>query len=377
MDIEERRALVGLSLVPGLGPGRIRKLLRRRGTALDVFKSNTSILSDVPGISRRIALSIISFNQFDLVDAQFRAAHRIGARLLTESDPAYPTLLKEIYDPPTFLWIRGEMTEQDNQAVAIVGTRRATSYGRHIAGALAGGLVECGITVVSGLAYGIDTAAHRGAIDAGGRSIGVLGSGVDRIYPGSNRALARRMIQSGCLLSEYALGAQPDAPNFPRRNRIISGMTLGTVIVEAFEEGGALITARLACEQNREVFAVPSPISRRDGPGSGCNRLIHNRLIQRSHAKLIMSVEDIISEIRQLQHTESVSKARVEEPDSLPDSLSDEEQILWHALEYQPIHLDAICTKCELDPSTALVNLLNLEFKGLVRQMAGNQFVRN
>lgn len=372
MDVEERRALVGLSLVPGLGPGRIRKLLSRRGTALEVFKSNTSTLSDVPGISRRIALSIISFNQFDLVDAQFRAAHRIGARLLTESDPAYPTLLKEIYDPPTFLWIRGEMTEQDNRAVAIVGTRRATSYGRHIAGALAGGLVECGITVVSGLAYGIDTAAHRGAIDAGGRSIGVLGSGVDRIYPGSNRALARRMIQSGCLLSEYALGAQPDAPNFPRRNRIISGMTLGTVIVEAFEEGGALITARLACEQNREVFAVPSPISRRDGPGSGCNRLI-----QRSHAKLIMSVEDIISEIRQLQHTESVSKARAEEPDSLPDSLSDEEQILWHALEYQPIHLDAICTKCELDPSTALVNLLNMEFRGLVRQMAGNQFVRN
>jgi len=176
------------------------------------------------------------------------------------------------------------------------------------------------------------------------------------------------MMESGCVLSEYALGAQPDAPNFPRRNRIISGMTLGTVIVEAFEKGGALITARLACEQNREVFAVPSPISRKDGPGSGCNRLI-----QRGHAKLIMSVEDIVSEIQQLQQSESVPGGHGD----TPDSLSHEEQILWGALEYQPIHLDAICSKCELDPSTALVNLLNLEFRGLVRQMAGKQFVRN
>lgn len=372
MDIEERRALVGLSLVPGLGPGRIRKLLNRRRTPLEVLKSSTATLLTVPGITPRIAIGIVSFNQFDQVDAQFLTARKIGARLLIESDPEYPTLLKEIYDPPTFLWIRGELTGPDNQAVAIVGTRRATSYGRHIAGSLAGALAERGITVVSGLAYGIDTAAHRGAIDTGGRSIGVLGSGVDRIYPGSNRAIAGRMIESGCLLSEYALGAQPDATNFPRRNRIISGMTLGTVIVEAFEKGGALITARLACEQNREVFAVPSPISRRDGPGSGCNRLI-----QRGHAKLIMSVDDIISEIRQLQRSESVSTDRPEEPDLLPDSLSDEEQIVWQALEYQPIHLDAICSKCEIDPSSALVNLLNMEFKGLVRQMAGKQFVRN
>lgn len=371
MDLEERRALVGLSLIPGVGPGRIRKLLSKVGPATKIMSSSTSRLDAVPGISLRIALDIVSFSRSDLVDAQFRAADSIGARLITETDPEYPELLKEIYDPPAFLWVRGEFLKRDNFAVAIVGTRRATSYGRHIASTLAADLADRGITVVSGLAYGIDTAAHRGAADARGRTIGILGSGIDRIYPGSNRALAQRIIKSGCLLSEYALGAQPDAPNFPRRNRVISGMTLGTVIVEAFEEGGALITARLACEQNREVFAVPSPISRKDGPGYGCNRLI-----QRGHAKLVMSVEDIITEIQQLQSTESVSSDQAEGSGSPPDSLSDEERILWSALEYQPIHLDAICSKCDIDPSTALVNLLNLEFRGLVRQMAGRQFVR-
>lgn len=368
MDLEERRALVALSLVPGLGPGRIRKLIRGRASASAVLRSVPSQLSAIAGIGPQLSSSIVTFDQFDLVDAQFRAAERIGARMLHEVDDEYPRLLREIYDPPAFLWIRGHFDPSDNNSIAIVGTRRATSYGRHIAQTLASGLAESGFTIVSGLAYGIDTAAHRGALAREGRSIAVLGSGVDRIYPGSNRDLASKMIDRGCLLSEYALGTAPDAPNFPRRNRIISGMTRGTVIVEAFEEGGALITARLACEQNREVFAVPSPISRRDGPGSGCNRLI-----QRGHAKLIMSVEDILTEF--LQQDAKPGFAAEESP--LPDSLTNEEQRLWETLEYQPIHLDTICSKSELDPSTALVHLLNLEFKGLVRQLAGKQFVRN
>jgi len=289
--------------------------------------------------------------------------------MLVENYPEYPAHLREIYDPPAFLWIRGEYLECDDMAVAVVGTRRATSYGRHIAKQLASELTGRGLTVVSGLAYGIDTAAHLGALEAGGRSIAVLGSGIDRIYPSTNTSLARRIIESGCVLSEYALGAAPDGPNFPRRNRIISGMTLGTVIVEAFEEGGALITARLACEQNREVFAVPSPIANKGGPGSGCNRLI-----QRSHAKLIMSVEDILDELSEAAKTVAGATQPTGPVD--PDLKGEEEQ-LWGALEYQPIHLDAICSKCELDPSTALVHLLSLEFKGLVRQMAGKQFVRN
>jgi DNA processing protein len=371
-DERERHALVALTLIPGLGPGRIKNLIEYCGSASAVFKTRSWRLAAIPGIGPRISHGIIAFNRFDLVEQQFCRADRVGARMVRNSDPEYPQALNQIYDPPAFLWIRGTYTEPDHYSVAIVGTRRATSYGLHVAARLAAGLAERGITVVSGLAHGVDGAAHRGALQAGGRTVGVLGSGIDRIYPSSHRALAMQMIDSGCLVSEFALGTKPDAPNFPRRNRLISGLSLGTVVVEAYEEGGALITARLACEQNREVFAVPSPIAEHDGRGSGCNRLI-----QRGHAKLIMSVDDILAELPPTNNQSPPTGEADPSPNLEPNFISSEEEALWDVLEHQPVHLDTICSKSELDPSTALVHLLNLEFRGLIRQLAGKQFVRN
>lgn len=368
MDRDDRRALVALSLVEGLGPGRIRSLVDRFSEPTRVLRASRSELAGVAGIGPKLVKGVAAFDRWDLVDAQFKAAEKIGAQLITQDDTSFPEMLRHIFDPPTFMWARGDFEIGDNQSIAIVGTRRASSYGREVASSLAAELVAYGFTIVSGLAYGIDTAAHRGALEAEGRSVAVLGSGVDRIYPSANRALARRIMESGSVFSEFELGAKPDAANFPRRNRIISGMTWGTVVVEAYEDGGAHITARLAVEQNREVFAVPSPIERMGGAGLGCNRLI-----QRGHAKLVTSVEDIVVEFEQLRIPDGGSPK-----DTRPaDPLTEIEQRLFESVEHEPRHLDTICSESELDASTALVHLLNLEFRGLVRQLGGKQFVRN
>lgn len=363
--LAEQRALVALSLVPGVGPGRIRALLAALGSAEAVLGASKTTLADVPDIGPQTASAIVGFDDYDAVDAQLAEAEKIGARLITAWDAEFPRLLRQIYDPPAFLWLRGTLTEADARSIAIVGTRRATEYGRRQAEEFAAELVRQGLTVVSGLAYGIDAEAHKGAVQTGGRTLAVLGSGVDRIYPAKHKRLADGIMAQGALLSEYPLGAEPDAPNFPRRNRIISGLALGTLVVEAFEKGGALITARLALEQNREVFAVPSPIHSRAGRGT-------NRLIQQGHAKLVLSVDDILDELNLPRATESdAAAADVPAPD-----LSDIERRLYEAIGHDPTHIEPICARTQLDPSTALVYLLSLEFKGLIRQMAGKQFYR-
>jgi DNA processing protein len=283
-------------------------------------------------------------------------------------DNRFPTRLRQIYDPPALLWMRGTLTPADDRALAIVGTRRCTDYGKRQAHRFAQALVQAGFTVVSGLAYGIDGAAHRGALDAGGRTLAVLGSGVNRIYPSKHKRLAQSIIEQGAVLSEYPLDAPPDASNFPERNRIVSGTTLGTLVVESHREGGALITARMAVEQNREVFAVPGDVGRKAAVGT-------NRLIQRGHAKLVLDVDDILDE---LGMEPAAPDATGEAPDeaSTPTSLNAVEQRLYEALDSDPVHIDTLCADTEIDPSTALVYLLSLEFKGLVRQMAGKQFYR-
>lgn len=257
--------------------------------------------------------------------------------------------------------------------ISVVGTRRCTDYGRAQAHHFAAELARKGFTVVSGLAYGIDAAAHKGALDAGGRTIAVLGSGVGRVYPPKHTSLADRIADSGALLSEYALDAEPDAPNFPERNRILSGLSLGTLVVESYAEGGALITARLALEQNREVFAVPGAITKDSSRGT-------NQLIQRGHAKLVMTLDDLLEELPEVTvespddvDAEAVSTTHASDPS--PD-LSGNEAVLYEALSDTPMHVDALCEETNLDPSTALVHLLELEFKGLVRQLAGKQFRR-
>jgi len=361
-DLEEQRALIALSLIQGLGPTRISAAIAQIGSAQEVLGASTSRLSHVQGIGPQIARAISGFDRYDLVEEQMRVADLHGATFVPIDDARYPQPLRRIYDPPSFLWSLGVPDESDARAIAIVGTRRATQYGRAVARKFAADLSRAGFTIVSGLAYGIDTAAHEGALEAGGRTIAVLGSGVDRIYPTKNLGLARRMMHRGCILSEFPLRTAPDAVNFPRRNRIISGLSLGTLVVEAFATGGALITARMAVEQNREVFAVPSPIPSTGRPGEG-----NNHLIQRGHAKLVTCVEDILEELPGV--TLSEHKAIAPEPD-----LQGAEAKLWDALERDPVHIDTLCSRSGLEPSSALVHLLSLEFKGHVRQLAGKQF---
>jgi len=367
-DPREQRALIGLSLVNGVGASRIRALLAQFGSATAVMNAPRTALIRVNGVGPQTAAAITQFDDYAAVDTQLERAAQLGATLIMPWDNRFPTRLRQIYDPPALLWMRGTLTPADDRALAIVGTRRCTDYGKRQAHRFAQALVQAGFTVVSGLAYGIDGAAHRGALDAGGRTLAVLGSGVNRIYPSKHKRLAQSIIEQGAVLSEYPLDAPPDASNFPERNRIVSGTTLGTLVVESHREGGALITARMAVEQNREVFAVPGDVGRKAAVGT-------NRLIQRGHAKLALDVDDILDE---LGMEPAVPDATGEAPDeaSTPTSLNAVEQRLYEALDSDPVHIDTLCADTEIDPSTALVYLLSLEFKGLVRQMAGKQFYR-
>ena len=369
----DQRALIGLSLVSGVGPQRLRALLAAFETPSAIFRASRSTLTQVDGVGGQTAEAILTFDDRAAVRQEMKRADDLGASLVSPWDERFPDRLREIYDPPAFLWMRGTLPEDDRPMMAVVGTRRCTDYGRTQAHHFGAELARRGFTVVSGLAYGIDAAAHKGALDAGGRTISVLGSGVGRIYPQKHTGLAERIVENGAVLSEYGLDAEPDAPHFPERNRILSGLALGTLVVESYSEGGALITARLALEQNREVFAVPGAITKDSSRGT-------NRLIQRGHAKLVMDVEDVLEEL---------PAVTVEEPDEVdantvvtgggpdPNDLSGNEKVLYDALSDTPVHVDALCEETGLDPSEALPTLLKLEFKGLVRQLAGKQFRRS
>jgi len=370
-DPAEQRALVALAMVPGIGPGRIRALVAVLGSGQAVLETPMRQLKAVDGVGRQTAEAILSFENDGAIENQFDAAERIGAELITMHDSRFPALLRQIYDPPPFLWVRGRLAPEDDQAIAIVGTRKATDYGRRAAEHFAGELVGRGFTIVSGLAYGIDITAHRAALEAGGRTIAVLGSGVDRIYPATHHEVVRRIIDEDCgaVVSEFPMGANPDATNFPRRNRIIAGLSLGTLVAESRDSGGALITVFEAIEQNREAFAVPTPFhSEMTGT---------NHLIRKGHAALVMNVEDVLAELggfAEAAAAHAVSAHAAAQP-KLPD-LNRAESKLYDALGSEPIHLDALCTETGLDAPSALVYLLSLEFKGLVRQLAGKQFFR-
>lgn len=361
-EAEERRALVALSMVPGVGTGRLHALLARFGTAAAVLDAPPRALAAVPGVGPQTAAAIAAFDGLDEAEAQLERAAQAGVTLVAAWDARYPEALRQIYDPPALLWMRGTLVPDDARALAVVGTRRATDYGRRAAYDLAEALARHGYSVVSGLAYGIDAAAHRGALDGGGRTLAVLGSGLDCVYPRRHAGLAREVAEQGAVLSEYPFGTAPDAPNFPRRNRVISGLCRGVVVVEAFEKGGALITARLAMEQNRDVFAVPSPIY--SAAGQGANALLQDG------AKLVRSVDDILEEYAHLAPAPGPPAAA-----PVPE-LSGVEQQLYDALDTEAVHIDVLCARTGLDAATALVSLLGLEFKGLVRQMAGKQFFR-
>ena len=362
--LDERRALVALSLVPGVGPGRVRALLAAFGSAAAAMRAPVPALTRVDGVGRQTAAAIRAWDDDAEVDRQLDRADRVGARLVAFGDDEYPARLREIYDPPPFLWARGRLTADDADAVAVVGTRRASDYGRRAAEAFAGDLARAGVTVVSGLAYGIDVAAHRAALAAGGRTVAVLGSGVDHVYPSRHAPVVREILErdAGAVVSELALGAKPDAPNFPRRNRIVSGMSVATVVAEAHDRGGALLTAAIALEQNREVFAVPASVF---APATGTNRMIRRGL-----GTLAGSAADVL----EIVAPQTGTAPSAPEPD--PADLTAVERRLLGVLGPEPVSLDVVCAESGVDASTALVYLLQLEFRGLVRQLAGKQFFR-
>jgi DNA processing protein len=313
------------------------------------------------GVHTEVARAIVAFDQWHAVDAELQKIKRAGVRLVTQADQEYPSNLTHLHDPPPFLYVRGSLLPGDRVAIAIVGSRFASAYGKGVARDLAHGLAEKGVTIVSGLARGIDAEAHRAALAAGGRTLAVLGSGLDVIYPSEHRPLAAEIPASGAVISEFSLGSKPDAVHFPYRNRVISGLTLGTVVVEAAENSGSLITARFALEQNREVFAVPGPITslRSRGP--------HHLL--KEGAKLVEAIDDILTEIAPTLAPPRPSPAAVPAVTLEPD-----EALLAGLFDGNPLHVDTLIAKSGLSAARVLEVLLTMELKSVVAQLPGTYF---
>jgi DNA processing protein len=361
-----------LRSVPGVGNLLCRRLVDRFGDAEAVLAAPPEELAAVEGVPDRVAKAIPGQLPTDAVRRELDRLAASPYQVLTLADPAYPAGLREIPDPPPFLYVHGRLAPAD-RAVALVGTRHPSDYGRRTARTLAGALARHSITVVSGMARGIDTAAHHGALDAGGRTVAVLGSGFDRLYPPENRPLFDRIAESGASVSEFALQAGPEAHHFPVRNRIISGLTLGTVVVEAAARSGALITARLAGEQGREVFAVPGPIH--TGRSGGAHRLI------KQGARLVEGVEDILEELA--AHLGAAAPADTEAgsasaaPTDPPPDLAPDAARLFSRLGKTPIHIDELVRELALDPARLSGLLLDLELRGLVAHLPGKRFARS
>lgn len=361
------KSALRLSLVSGVGPLLRRALLERFGTPEAVFAAAPSDLRSVPGIGPKIGRAIVRAADEIDVEAELALCREHGIVLLTEADPRYPRALREIHDPPGVLFLHGELLPRDNVAVAIVGSRHATQYGLAQAERLAGSLARAGVTIVSGLARGIDGAAHRGALAAGGRTVAVLGSGLLNIYPPEHKALAAEVRAQGAVLSESPPRAVPLAGVFPQRNRIISGMASGVLVVEASEHSGALITARHAMEQGRDVFAVPGRVDSRMSRGP-------HRLI-RDGAKLVETAEEVLEELGPLPAAAAGPEGQVvHRPAEL--LLNELEQRVLSAVTGEGLLVDQVIAACGLPASQVLATLSVLEMRRLVRRLGGSRVMR-
>ena len=363
----------------GVGPVTFARLLERFGSADRTLGASVGELAKVDGIGLRTAERIAATrNKFD-ASAEINLAARLGVFLLTLQDPRYPPVLKRIHDPPPVLYVKGSLTRDDNLAISIVGSRRCSTYGREQSGRLAHMLASAGFTICSGMARGIDTEAHNGALAARGRTIAVQGCGLANIFPPENKRLFELICESGACISELPLGYEPLAENFPPRNRIIAGLSLGTIVVEAGLRSGALITAAAALDYNRDVMAVPGKI---DSPlARGSNRLI------KQGAKLIESVEDVIEALGYVgeQLREHVATAaqnaaqKVEMPlfDVGKLKLSPDERKIHDVLTKEPTHIDQIIADTQLPPGAVNAALISLRLKALIKQLPGSHFCRN
>ncbi|HRF47697.1 MAG TPA: DNA-processing protein DprA [Anaerolineales bacterium] len=352
---DTRQFWLGFHLVSGIGPTRLRRLLEHFGGEIErAWRAPVGELQRAGLEPRLVDRLTIARAELDLPRLLERVA-ACGARLITWDDPEYPASLLAIDWPPPVLFVRGGFAPDDARSVAIVGTRRPSGYGRDVAAQLAQGLAERGLTIVSGLARGIDAVVHRSALAAGGRTVAVLGCGIDTVYPPEHDALAESIVAAGAVISDYAPGVPPDAANFPPRNRIISGLSLGVVVVEAAEESGALITTRFANDQGREVFAVPGQIQAKNSRGP-------HRLIQQG-AKLILDVDDILTELRF-----ETAAATALQPMLFLDPV---EARVLEALGSGPLHPDELMHQLDLTPSQMSAQLTLLELRGLVRLEGG------
>jgi len=357
-----------LKSVPGVGRYLFKRLIEHFDSPQGVLAAPIENLSQVEGLTPRLARKIKNHQLPDGVKKDIELVRRKRIRIITMADPDYPSLLLQLPDPPPFLYLRGSIDPQANY-ISVVGSRNATAYGLSTARRLSADLASRGLTVVSGMALGIDTAAHEGALQVKGNTVAVLGSGLERIYPAGNRKLCRLITENGAVITEFPMCTEPEAHNFPVRNRIISGMSLGTVVVEASRRSGSLITARLAAEQNREVFAVPGSIQSFKSIGT-------HTLIKQG-AKLVENAQDILEEITgtcpATANPAGPEKKTEHATEQLP-LLSDEETRVYRALEAYPVHIDKLIRKTAIPSGRLSSTLLQLELKGIVRQSPGKLF---
>jgi DNA processing protein len=373
VDIEKWLTLIRSD---GVGPTTLTKLMKHFGSADLALAASISELAKVNGIGYKTAERISATRgKFD-VKRELELAEKLGVWIIHLEDPRYPPVLKQIYDPPPILYIKGTLTKQDNLAISIVGTRRCSLYGQEQASQFAHFLGSAGFTVVSGMARGVDTAAHQGALSAGGRTIAVQGCGLTHIFPPENKRLFELIAKSGACISELPLQYEPLSENFPPRNRIIAGLSLGSIVIEAGLRSGALITARAALESNREVMAVPGKI---DSPLSkGTHQLI------KQGARLIESTEDVMDALGYIgeQMKSHVRTAVEESSDRVEKSifnfsamkLSSDEKCIYDHLSKEPVHLEQIITNTEMAPGSVNASLISLRLKGLIKQSPGNLF---
>ncbi|MGA4578981.1 DNA-processing protein DprA [Limisphaera sp. VF-2] len=366
--MDEREAFIALNMIDHIGPVRARQLLEHFGSAVRVLQASRDELLRVEGIGEETAEAIVRWEQTVDLSGELRRIREFGCRVLIQSDPEYPELLRQIYDPPLVLYVKGQLLPRDKNAVALVGSRLTTHYGLEVARKLAYQLAYVGVTVVSGGARGIDTAAHQGALSAKGRTVAVLGTGINRVTPPENAELFQRIASQGAVITQFPFDRPPDRQSFPIRNRIVAGMTLGTVVVEAGLNSGALITAGFATDYGRQVFAVPGRI---DSPQSkGCHDLI------KKGAKLCESVEDILSEFEYLFPPSNRPGPETDAMAARALELSEAEQKVLAAVGSEERFVDEIIRDSGLPASTVSVALLGLEMKRLVRQLPGKRFVR-
>ena len=356
-------ACVALNMIPQMGPVRLRRLLDAFGSAEKILLARTDQLAAIDGITRPLSENIARWQDHADPSAEFKKAADLGAHVITAQDDEYPSALREIHDPPIVLYVRGGITERDRHAVAVVGSRKATHYATECAKKLSFQIAYAGLTIVSGLARGIDTAAHQGALAAKGRTIAVIGSGLGCLYPPENAELAERIAASGAVVSEFPVDTAPDRQTFPIRNRIVTGASFGVLVVEAGANSGALISANMAAEQGRTLYAVPGRIDQPAGLGS-------NRLIQQG-AKLVITVADILDDLP------LVFRERPELPAAAaPAELTPNQQKVFDALGTEEASLDSVIVTSGLTAAAVSSTLLALEMRRLIKQLPGKRFVK-